>query len=382
MTFLLWEIVALAMAGAALMYFVFALGDPHAAPLMNERFAAALVICTVMVFAISLRDLNFGPDSQVYYGLFSTYCFGSVRGLGLDYQASFVALNIGMLGTCRPELVIVSWTTLFVIVFLALPLDWQSRIQLLALALVSMIGIELTTNILRQGLSAAFMLLGFAWLPRRMILSAAGFTAGLLLHPSAGLVLAAGAVAWLPWRYYLIGYISLVALATAFYFSFTGIEVFDRLFYEMTKYSEVEATEIYVRVLAVVQLCIVLALTLLSSRRNTPSGSGSASVPTMVVAPVVLPIMRGTRVRLFSVERLGPMFALRLALTALPFITIPFFGYRYIYGIYLIVLYSCYTAMRSDRAVRYEAAIAASAILALGWSLGSSMLLTTPFVAL
>ena len=74
--------------------------------------------------------------------------------------------------------------------------------------------------------------------------------------------------------------------------------------------------------------------------------------------------------------------ALKLATTCLPFLTLPYFGYRYVYGIYPIVLYLVLRASSDLDVKRGRLLLLITAVniaILLVWSHGSSYMHEVPF---
>lgn len=321
----------------------------------DERVVASLFACIIMAASISFRDVYYGPDSQAYYLFFTQYCFTNSYDLSFDYKTSFAALNAAMIWACEPDYMIFSWMLLFAISCFAIPISLVNRIQLFALIIVSIIGIELTSNILRQGISSAFMLLAFTWIRRRLVIAVPLALFALALHPSAALVLVAGGLALLPWRYFIIG-VSVLGFVIIRYSQIqTGFAFVDRFFYEMNKYSAIESSELYIRILSVIQLLLPVLCGRLGLIVNPDTDKSNNKVWN---------------------------FSFRMALTSIPFLTIPYFGYRYVYGIYMIVLFSNYKIIMSRRSSAFEILLYASLSLTLAWSYGSTLVRSSAFLRL
>ena len=359
MTFVLWQILAILSLATVANYVLFAVFNPsskgYIALSVNERSFAAFVTLFVMVLCISLRSIYYGPDTQAYYQFFSQYCFGNAADLDFDYKASFFFLNAALLWGCNPNYLIPGWIFLFLIPFAFLEMSWVRRVQFFALSIVSFIGIELTTNIFRQGISASFMLLGFAWYKRKPWVAILSVAVSLALHSSGALVLLAIVLANLRWRYFLVGFSVLIGIVLIYSNTQTGIGFVDRFFYEMNKYGSIDDLEIYIRLLAVVQLCVPISFAWLSRR----------------FAPIE---ERG--------DNRDWIVSVRLALTCLPFLTMPYFGYRYVYGLYLVVLFLNYRHIVSRRSLAFEGVFYTSLAISLAWAYGSTLVRTSPFLGL
>jgi hypothetical protein len=176
------------------------------------------------------------------------------------------------------------------------------------------------------------------------------------LHTSAALVVLGFGIAALPWTGFAIVFASLVAVVL--YVLGIGIEpaLLTPFLYEIQKYLDHEADEIWVRVLSFA--CVAGAL----------------------IVPVVS--ARGGMVRHAILEAPSYARAVRLSITCLPFLMLPYFGYRYIYGVYPLVLYLtlCAGAEAGIRIDRHFAwLLGFNAVLLLGWARGSSYMQEVPF---
>jgi hypothetical protein len=355
----LWQIVLFTILMVTLSYVSIALfvesDGKSRVSVFDERIAASVFVVLIMTISIAFRDVYYGPDSQAYYLFFAQYCFTSSYDLSFDYQTSFAALNAAMIWMCEPDYMIFGWMLLFAASCFAIPIGLSNRIQLFALIIVSIVGIELTSNILRQGISSAFMLLAFTWLRKRLIVAIPLAVVALALHPSAALILIAGGLALLPWRYFIVGVSALGFVIIRYSQTQTGIAFVDRFFYEMNKYSAIESSELYIRILSIVQLALPIIcgrIALVGDRGDDKTAEDDWS------------------------------FSLRMALTSAPFLTIPYFGYRYVYGLYMIVLFSNYKSIASRRSPAFEILLYASLSLTLAWAYGSTLVRSSAFLKL
>jgi len=169
--------------------------------------------------------------------------------------------------------------------------------------------------------------------------------------------LLACAAARLPWRSFL-GVLS----ATVLYVGFLALQAsevppwLEPLLFEITKYLAHEDEEIWVRVLSFTALLGTLAAT-----RWTAAD-------------------RSTTRALRHDPDWGQ--ALRLSATCLPLLAVPYFGYRYIYGVYPVVLYLCLGAAGRSGvppARMYRRIFLVNAAVLLSWALGSSSMQEVPF---
>lgn len=321
----------------------------------SERMMVAVLIVTVFVAALIARPTAFGVDTITYFKMYDQFCFARIDDLELSYTVTFNLLNISQAGGCDSALLTTSWVLLILLCFVLLPENWNTRFKLAALGLFSLIGTELATNALRQGLSASVMMLAFAWYRRNRLLGLALAGFAILLHVSTGLVLIAVIVAFLRFRYFVLALGGLIVLVLSYSYLGLNIEALNRLTGEIDKYSAHDADDLYVRILAAAQLFV-------------PIGVAFAT--------------QGWVDAQSKEERVDASVALKIALTALPYLVLPYFGYRYVYGIYLLVLYSSHRSILDDRRPAFELVLLANALIALVWALGSSYLGQIPFLVL
>lgn len=360
-------VISLVLAGLAAWTLALVAGPRLAPPQRSAWVLRQLSILLLLVFvlAMSLRSLDFGVDTAAYAEFFDDFCRrGAQRDAELSYRLSALWLNAGMAGQCSVPLLPGVWALLVAgcLLCVAVPL-WsrpeQQRLRwsFTALLMFSMIGIELVTNALRQGLSVAVMMLAISFWPRQRPAAAAFALLAVGLHSSAALVLLACAAARLPWRSFL-GVLS----ATVLYVGFLALQAsevppwLEPLLFEITKYLAHEDEEIWVRVLAFTALLGALAAT----RWTTADRSTTRAL------------------------RHDPDWgqALRLSATCLPLLAVPYFGYRYIYGVYPVVLYLCLVAAARSGvppARMYRRIFLVNAAVLLAWALGSSSMQEVPF---
>lgn len=351
-------ILAVWAAGSYFVFAFFAMRSNGGASLtVPERNVAALTIAIPTILALSLRSLDFGVDSLTYFGLYQQYCAVGGGGFESSYLVSFSLIQAASLGICSNALLVPVWAGLMVLAFLVLPVDWPTRIRLLALGLVSLVGIELATNAFRQGLSAVVLMIGAAWFGRNRVVGGILLIFSVALHSSAALALLALALSSLQWRWYLVG-LSVIAVAALNYEALTFLPPVEALVYEITKYSAHEADDFWIRVIAATQLAALVGIAIAMRRRTDLS-----------------PFEEVERAKSLSI-------AVKLAVTALPYLPMPYFGYRYIYGIYLVVLFIAHRSVTDDRTSAFEALMLSNIILALAWAIGSSAIAGTTFLAI
>lgn len=315
-----------------------------------------LLICVFLVL-MAVRSLGFGVDTAAYADFFREYCrAGAPEGTESSFMLSALLLNAGMAGACSVILLPAVWALLIVAGLLLMAAPLSLRLRYAALLTFSLVGVELATNALRQGLSVAVMMIAVSFWPRRRAVALACTLASVALHTSAALVVLGFGIASLPWTGFAIVFSGLVA--SVLYVLSTGIEptLLTPFLYEIQKYLDHEADELWVRVLSFA--CVAGALLL-------PVASARAGM-----------------VRHALLEAPNYACAVRLSITCLPFLMLPYFGYRYIYGVYPLVLYLTLCAVREtgkhiDR--HFALLLAFNAVLLLGWARGSSYMQEVPF---
>jgi hypothetical protein len=320
-----------------------------------ERIMAAVLVSVVISVALAIRPVQFGVDTITYIRYYDQYCFSSLEGLDFSYRVTFALVNVVQLGSCNSDLLIAAWIFIIVACFALLPDDLHLRLKLSAVALFSMIGMELASNALRQGLSAAVMMLAFAQYNRNKAVGIALAIFSVLLHSSSGLVLVAIIISHFRLRYYLTAFSALAALVLSYSYLNLDISALNRLTGEIDKYSQHDPQDIYIRMLSAAQLFTPLLVVLMTSGWRRASDTKPDN---------------------------GSVIGWKLALTAAPFMVLPYFGYRYIYGLYLIVLYISREAITDDNRPAFEMVLLANALIVLVWALGSSYVSNIPFFVL
>ena len=327
------------------------------------RRLSGLLLATFLL-SMALRSQDFGVDTAAYAEFFGDYCrYGPQRGVELSFTLSALWLNAGMAGQCSTRLLPGVWAGLIVACVLAVAPPLATRHQrrqfrwcFAALLMFSMVGIELATNALRQGLSAAVMMIAISYWPRQRVAALAVALAAVALHASAALVLLAFAMAQLGWR----GFFVALALSVGYVMQALEADVepvwLEPLLFEIQKYLAHDDEEVWVRVLAFAALLGSLAAALLAAH-------GAA-----------------LRRRLRADPAWGQ--ALRVTVTCLPLLAVPYFGYRYVYGVYPVVLYLVLLAAARagvPAAPLYLRVFTFNALVLMAWALGSSSMLEVPF---
>lgn len=324
-----------------------------------DRLGAGLLALTVIL--IAFRNRSFGFDTEAYVEVFNSYCHGD----SLDYMEggfrfSAFLLNGAMLGACRVGLLPAAWVFLVVSGVLIARGEAAEKGRYAALLLLSLVGIELTTNALRQGIAAGLSIAAVSHWERRRLTALACAAAGMALHASVALVLLGIVASMLPWSKFLAvlgAGCALVVLALEYEPAFVAnVAPIQRLLYEIQKYQGHEGDEIWVRVLSYCSVLVTLA------------------------APVLAGRDWDERSRLL----MNPRFigAVRLTASCLPFLLVPYFGYRYVYGVFPVVLWIT-TSMTKDApelsARTFSWTLPLNASVVLAWSLGSSYMRSVPF---
>lgn len=322
----------------------------------DEATLAAGIIMPLLLVSLFVRSEEFGADTVTYVQLVGDFCRGQLSDdLSLGYQLSILVINVGMLGACEEAWLPAAWAIVISGLLLCLPVPWPFRLRYVTLLLFSLIGIELTTNALRQGLSVAVCVLSIAfWHQHRLLAFLLAVTA-VVLHSSTALVLLALALSALPWVWFLLGL--LMAIGAVMFFIESGLEppLVQPMLYEIQKYMAHDGDEVWIRVLAFSSVVGALLATLLSTDhacRKKLLGNQAYSI------------------------------ALRIGLCCVPFLVLPYFGYRIIYGIYPLTLY--FTLLigppEGVRVTRQFALLLCfNALLLLAWSQGSTYMRDVPF---
>lgn len=317
----------------------------------------ALVLVALVVFVIATRSQLFGVDTAAYAAVLDSYCSGRrADELGLSFALSARLLNWAMLGACDIRLLPMAWVLLVMTGILLAAGSLSDKLRYLAVLLVSLVGIELTTNALRQGLSVALLVAAVSWWPRRWLVSTALGAASVVLHGSSALVLLAVAAAFLGWRWFLVagGAATLVvAAALQRELTFGPVGLF---LYEVQKYLAHEPDELWIRLLSFTSLISIVIIPRLAAR---PRDTNSVS------------LREGAYAR-----------SVRLVASSVPFLFLPYFGYRYIYGILPVVLWIAMRAVRDSprlAAQTFALLLAANASLLAAWSYGSGYMRSIPF---
>lgn len=321
----------------------------------TERMMPAILIVVTFVAALITRPSEFGVDTITYLRMYDQFCFTELDNLDLSYSVVFSLLNISQAGSCNSALLTTSWVLLILLCFLLLPETLNTRLKLAALGLFSLIGTELATNALRQGISASVMMLALAWYRRNRLFGLVLAAFAIALHASTGLVFIAVVVASMRFRYFVVALSVLIVLVLSYSYLGLDVEALNRLTGEIDKYSAHDADDLYVRILSAAQLFVPIGVAVATRAWvDQPTDEDQAELST----------------------------AFKIALTALPYLSLPYFGYRYVYGIYLLVLYLSRSAILDDRRPAFEMVLLANAVIALVWALGSSYLRYIPFLVL
>jgi EpsG family len=285
----------------------------------NWRITAiSVLLCLVVATAISLRNPFFGVDTKTYVGIFNSYCVG---GTLHDSETSFIysvkSINAFMLGACDSRYLPYAWVAFMVMAFFAAREKFNEKTIYLAIFLTSMIGIELTTNALRQGFSIALLVSALSYYKNNNLFAAIFAVGAVALHSSSALVIFLFFLCSLQTRAFLacIGILSFLLVTSLK----SGITLFvtSRFIYEVQKYLEHDADEIAIRMLAFA----------------------------CVLCVVVLPVIVSSTARLALWKSRNYNIAIKLLLVCIPFLYLPYFGYRLIYGTFPIVLWLVITRL-------------------------------------
>lgn len=264
----------------------------------------------VFVLVMSTRNVNFGFDTRTYIELFNNYCIGNEIQDNYSFRLSLLTIRVLSLGSCDQNFVRMAWVCCIIgSILLFVDAPYERRVVFSAALLFSLIGVELSSNALRQGLASGFLIAAYSRWPARPFSAAILAGVAVAFHSSMALTLVAAGLATLAWPLFLVAFVTvgsliLFALVTAF-----PALWLQPLLFEIQKYLQHPADEIWVRVLAAATVMAVLA---------APIGASNWSA---------------------TWARRGYQIALRMAFTCVPFLALPYFGYRYIYGIFPLILW-------------------------------------------
>ncbi|KAI3592323.1 hypothetical protein D9X30_2720 [Cupriavidus sp. U2] len=351
----LTEIVLLAaMLGLSSGISLLLLNVRQPAPHVVGGVTAAVFIIVMMCF----RSLQFGVDTAAYAEIFSDFCKGSlITDRESSFQIATEVLNFSMLGSCDTELLPAVWIFLVVLPALFFLAPWRVRLCYISALLLSLVGIELSTNALRQGLSVGLMVLAVSLAPVSSLLTFLFSALAMLFHPSAGLVLLGYLLARQRWGVFLTMIAGLLALVIHSLNSSVELPFVSRFLYEINKYLAHEDTELWIRILSFA--CVVAAL----------------AAPLMSRLPDV-PIRTVVDDRYYAV-------AMRMAIVCVPFLALPYFGYRFIYGMYPVILFLTLSATLEkhvDTRRHFIFLCAMNVTILLAWAGGSTYMRELPFI--
>lgn len=320
----------------------------------GRAYASVIVVASLAV-AIALRDTRFGIDTFTYLYVYGQYCTGvSNVPLDLSYISSFTLINALSLGACDPRLLPAVWVAALIGPLLLMPGRRQLAFGVACLVIISIIGIDLATNAMRQAFSVAVLTLAVAWFQKRKHAGIILASTAVVLHPSAALTITAVIISGFSFRYYIAAALAGVLIIVNYSALGFSVPLLDALIYQVDKYAAHDASDFWVRAMSALQLVVPFASIWATGARKDPDLSAAA-------------LSYHAR-------------ALRIALTAIPFLFLPYFGYRYVYGIYPIVLLMCAPILVATRRPAFELTFAGSALITLVWAFGSSAVRHTPFI--
>ena len=237
--------------------------------------------------------------------------------------------------------------------FLFIRMKFNFKIYFFSLLLFSIIGVEFTTNALRQGFSLGFLIVAISYFDRRNILAIVFLIVSILFHSSSFLVFAMYILTKLRRRvFYLFFFFSIFFVCALVNFEI-NIPIISSFMYEIKKYLLHDSDEIFIRVFAFLSL---ISIYILSIGDN----------------------------KFYSGESIGfRLLALRLCFLCIPFLWLPYFGYRIVYGVYPVVLFLIMKDISSrkkndDRKVFIM--LVFNVIIILAWAVGSNHMRNTNFI--
>ena len=324
------------------------------------RVTAAILgglLVALVTLVVSTRSLGFGVDSITYAELFAAHCRGeALAGYDASFHLALAVLEAATLGVCRVSLLPAAWAFAVVGLLLLAPAPWPRRLQYVGLLLFSIVGFELITNALRQSFAVGLSVLAVACYGRSRLLSLTIAAAAVVAHKSAALVLVSFLGANLGWRWLLAGMTAAIVIVVVSLSTGKVFILFETFIYEIKKYLGHGDDEIFIRLLAAATLLVTLLAPLLAAD--------------------------GRNGRRLVWRSHGYQVALRLAFTCLPLLAVPWFGYRYIYGVYPVVLWL--VLAEADHWPDWSGRmfgwiVTGNAVILAGWSLGSSYMRLVPF---
>lgn len=359
---LLSELIAMllveaAMLVAALSYFSI-LELPRGG---RRRFVAsgtASALAMLMIGALAFRNPEFGTDTANYSAIFQEFCQqGELPNSEFSYLISVRTINAAMLGSCNVSLLPVTWLLLVVGILLGSIGSWQLKLRVMVILLLSMVGIALTTDALRQGLSVGLMLAALGcWHQKQR--AAAFVLSGLSVafHSSAALVLIALLASTLSWPFFILVLAGVTGVVTFAIQTSDSIASALPIISTLLIYAAHDSDELIIRVLTF--SCVLSTL----------------------VAPLLA--ARSAAARREALALPGYQTAIRLAVCCIPPLSLPYFGYRFIFGVYPLILWLVISATlaREDDSAVFGWALGGNAVILLFWCFGSNYVLTTPFI--
>lgn len=331
-----------------------------------ETAFAYLSIATLYVF-LCLHSNDFGTDGPAYLRVLQAYCEKQYNLFNLksSWYFDLSILYFATFGTCSAAIFPLAWATVVLAVLLAIDAKWTDKAYFISALLLSIVGIECLTNALRQGISTALLILSVSYYPRRKWVCLTAGVACIFAHESAVLMLAALCLCMLPIRLYVISMSVLIVWVLTSLSSNVELASLQQVpgigsfFYELSKYMSHDPVEFWVRALA---LTTVLS--------------------TCATALVVTFVAKGAGSQRDS-QNVKQLLSLKLALCCIPLSFVPYFGYRFAYGIYpLILWFSLFSVPMHKRRTAYAMIVGANIVVLFLWALGSSRMSSQLFFSI
>lgn len=325
---------------------------------LEKDRAPALVGVSVMLIAyvllLSVRSLDFGVDTVTYASLFHDFCSGE-KDLGND--SSFIYslnwLNFFMLGACEVKFLPIAWGIAFLLPLFFIKIKFEFKIYFLALLLFSIIGVEFTTNALRQAFSVGFLVVSISYLNKRIFIASILLIVSILFHSSSFLIFLMYFITRFSRKsFYLLFFSTLFFVYTAINLDI-DIPIISKFMYEINKYLLHDGDEIFIRVFAFSSL---ISLYIFSIRS----------------------------VKFYSDDSVQfRLKALRLCLLCIPFLWLPYFGYRIVYGAYPVVLFLIMKDIGARKNVEgneFIFMLISNIFMTLIWGIGSAHMRNIDFI--
>lgn len=341
------------MLGGALWIYAYAGHRREDAPAF-VAIGVAILLILIMFPAIVLRNVDFTIDARAYLEFFQTWCqFGYAGREGFTFETSMALINTAMLGACDPALLTAAWAGIICVLILASPAPLRSRLLFLGAFLFSMPGIEMLTNVMRQGIAASFLVCALGFLKKSRLMAMLLASLAMLFHISSIMFIGAWWLARQRYRYVamVLGVLALLGVFLNNPPQF-ALNAYPPLRY-VAIYAQIENFDAFIR-----------AIVLLN-----------------IAAVALLPIFvdRDVKFEWGAIAEGDSAFLVKLTLICILASVLPGFGYRFAYGVFPIVLWTILdTGDKSGR--RFPFVLIINMLVLIAWSFGSSYMRSVAFL--